>query len=86
MAKKETEIVTTVKITQITTKSFPANKTHKSYEKDAKRMVHAIAKCILGETLSEEDDVILETIHDLDIVTGEDGTLMVQVFKREGDK
>lgn len=70
---KKTTIVTTVELTVVTDKKFPANKSQKSYEKDAQALVVKI-KDLLRE---------LNTVDDVSIVTREDGSLAVQVFKME---
>lgn len=70
---KKTTIVTTVELTVVTDKKFPANKSQKSYEKDAQVLVGKI-KDLLKK---------LDTVDDVSIVTREDGSLAVQVFKME---
>lgn len=78
MKAKETTIVTTVEITQITNKRFPVNKKKGSYEKDAKVLLNKIFGLI---NVSQDED--LKTIQDIKISTNENGELSVQVFTTE---
>lgn len=73
LKKKITTIITSVQITQVTDKRFPANKSKKSYENDQKKLIATIEEILVKAGLAD----------DVTIITNEDGSLAVQVFKTE---